>query len=42
MVSGSRLGNIASLEREEKWLLLSATLRSQPNLMRYIKESDKN
>jgi len=25
-----------NLEREEKWLLLSIVLRSQPNLLRYI------
>ena len=31
-----------SLEYREKWLLLSIALRSQPNLMRYIKGSDEN
>lgn len=30
-----------SLERKEKWLLLSVALRSQPNLLKYIENGDK-
>jgi hypothetical protein len=34
------LMNLISYEDEEKWLLLSIAIRSQPNLLTYIQDED--